>query len=285
MGEGDQGRRARDGEVRPAHKWRGALSLRALPLLAASRADMAGRDADLYPVANDPEADIGTAKYISFDRPRHLPACDFGQLQSPIVITEALGMQRREFIALLGSGVVYPFASGAQQPAMPTIGYLHSGSANSVADETAAFRRGLQEAGYEEGQNVTIEYRWAEGLPDRLPTFAADLVQRRVAIIAALGGDATALAAKAATATIPIVFLNGSDPVKSGLVNAINQPRRQYNGCEFICRHAQFQALGTVARAGSSGWKNCNIQQCTGGRDRSPIEGTQGCRECDRLKT
>jgi len=163
-----------------------------------------------------------------------------------VFLSAGAAMRRREFICVIGGAATWPFAARAQPPANPVIGYLDAGAPASVAKLIEKFRQGLAETGYVEGRNVTIEYRWGEGHHETLASLAADLVRRQVAVIVATGGEVSALAAKGATATIPIVFDTSRDPIELGLVASLNRPGGNATGVNQLNAELGAKSVGLI---------------------------------------
>src|SRR6516225_2028139 len=153
----------------------------------------------------------------------------------------AIDIRRRQFIVSLGGAAAWPLAAQAQQPTIPVIGFIRNTTRDDSADLLKAMHQGLRQTGYVEGRNVAVEYRFADNQLDRLPTMAADLVRRQVAVIVT-GGDASSFAAKAATTTIPVIFSTGFDPIEIGLVTSLSRPGGNVTGVSF------FSTLGTAAK-------------------------------------
>ena len=156
-------------------------------------------------------------------------------------------MRRREFITLVGgTAITWPLAARAQQTPLPVIGFLNSAFPQPFENYVAGFRAGLKATGYVEGQNVTIEFRWAEGRYDRLPEMAADLARRKVAVLVATGGAPSVFAAKAATSTIPIIFTSGTDPVQRGIVTSLSRPGGNITGVSLLATEMEGKRLGLL---------------------------------------
>jgi ABC transporter substrate binding protein len=153
-------------------------------------------------------------------------------------------MRRREFLGVLGGAAAWPAAAQAQQPAMPVIGFFRSGEAKGGAPLQAAFLRGLKDAGFVDGKNVAVEYRWSDDRPERLPALAGELIARRVAVIVA--NQSAALAAKAASSTVPVVFVTGADPISAGLVASMNRPGGNVTGIVFTTGDLTGKRLGLL---------------------------------------
>jgi putative tryptophan/tyrosine transport system substrate-binding protein len=191
-------------------------------------------------------------------------------------------VKRREFLTLLGGLAVWPFAVRAQRPAMPVIGFLSNISPDPIARPMVAFRDGLKEAGYTELRNVAIEYRWAEGRNDRLPGLARDLVRRQVTVIVATGGGTSALAAKAATTQIPIIFSAATDPVQLGLVASLNRPSANATGVFILTNDLEAKRLGLLQELVPSGTIAVLVNPQTPGADAQLSEVHSAARALSR---